>query len=398
MRRTFSIAFGGLGVAAAMTVANWAFSDGDSAIAQERSAPAPRVVKTPLDPQATAHAKALSKAFRAAAENATPSVVKINSHTKAKRISRNADPMLRDNPFKGTPFEDMVPEFGEGSNGRAPQRDGVGSGVIIDSAGTVLTNNHVVEGADTITVRLADGREYIATDIKTDPESDLAVLKLQNAKDLPFARIGNSDELEIGDWVIAIGNPFELEATVSAGIISGKGRELGSIRRSKFLQTDAAINPGNSGGPLLNLDGEVIGINTAIASNSGGNQGIGFAIPINQATWVTKQLIAKGIVERGYMGVGIGPLTAELAKPLGLQPNGGVLVSDVMPDSSAAKAGIVEGDVIAAVNGKAVASPRELQEQIEQAPIGSRQKLDIVRDGKNQTLNVTVMALPVKFA
>ena len=213
---------------------------------------------------------------------------------------------------------------------------GSGTGFIVGRNGLLLTNNHVVEGADQVTVELSDGREFKAATIETDPESDLAVVKLADAKDLPTAKLGNSDKLEIGDWVIAIGNPFELETTVSAGIISGKGRELGSIRRAQFLQTDAAINPGNSGGPLINLEGEVVGINTAIASNSGGYQGIGFAIPANLARWVTDQLIAKGKVERAYIGVQMGPLDARMASKLGVKDRAGVLVNDVVPGSPAA--------------------------------------------------------------
>jgi serine protease Do len=231
-------------------------------------------------PAAKRQANALSLAFRRAAELATPSVVRIDSHTKAKPVSRSSRgrTFRGGNPFEGTPFEDMfrnLPEGFEGFEGRIPQRDGVGSGVIIDPSGIVLTNNHVVDGADTVTVRLSDGREFQATDIKTDPASDIAVLRLKDAKSLPAAKLGDSSQLEIGDWVMAIGNPFNLETTVSAGIISGKGRALTNrIQRAEFLQTDAAINPGNSGGPLVNLDGEVVGINTAIASNSGGYQGI----------------------------------------------------------------------------------------------------------------------------
>jgi serine protease Do len=274
----------------------------------------------------------------------------------------------------------------------------VGSGVIIDTDGIVLTNNHVVEGADVVTVRTSDGREFTATDIKTDPESDVAVVRLKDAKNLTAAKLGNSDELEIGDWVIAIGNPFELEMTVSAGIISGKGRELGAIRRSKFLQTDAAINPGNSGGPLVNLDGEVIGINTAIASSSGGYQGIGFAIPSNHVRWIMDQLIKTGSVKRGYLGVKIEPLNKDLAENFGLATKDGVLINEVFPDSPAASAGMQDGDVVLKLNGAKVANPRDLQEGVERAPIDSSLPLVILRDGKQMTLNVKVKALPENFA
>ena len=355
--------------------------------------------------EAMSHATALSKAFRHAAEHATPSVVVVRSEAKAKP-AQGRDRQRQgggENPFKGTPFEDFfkdgLPEgFDFGPRGGMGPRSGVGSGVIVDAAGIVLTNNHVVEGADEVTVELPDGREFKAAEIKTDPESDLAVVRLANAKDLPVAKLGDSDKLEIGDWVIAIGNPFELETTVSAGIISGKGRELGSIRRAKFLQTDAAINPGNSGGPLVNLAGEVVGINTAIASNSGGYQGVGFAIPINLAKWVSGQLIAKGAVERGYLGVSISPIDGDMAAKLGVKDKKGALVTEVMPGTPAAEAGVQELDVIVSFDGAAVDGPRSLQEVVERSGIGQKHKVAVLRDGKPVELSVSVKPLPDKVA
>jgi serine protease Do len=358
--------------------------------------------------EAMSHATALSKAFRHAAENATPSVVVVRSEAKAKPAQGRGQQQQQrqgggENPFKGTPFEDFfkdgLPEgFDFGPRGGMGPRSGVGSGVIVDAAGIVLTNNHVVEGADEVTVELPDGREFKAAEIKTDPESDLAVVRLANAKDLPVAKLGDSDKLEIGDWVIAIGNPFELETTVSAGIISGKGRELGSIRRAKFLQTDAAINPGNSGGPLVNLAGEVVGINTAIASNSGGYQGVGFAIPINLAKWVSGQLIAKGAVERGYLGVSISPIDGDMAAKLGVKDKKGALVTEVMPGTPAAEAGVQELDVIVSFDGAAVDGPRSLQEVVERSGIGQKHKVAVLRDGKPVELSVSVKPLPDKVA
>ena len=356
--------------------------------------------------EAVAHATALSKAFRHAAENATPSVVVVRSEAKARPAAQGRNRQRQgadDNPFKGTPFEDFfrdgLPEgFDFGPRGGMPPRSGVGSGVIVDAAGIVLTNNHVVEGADEVTVELPDGREFKATEIKTDPESDLAVVRLANANDLPVAKLGDSDKLEIGDWVIAIGNPFELETTVSAGIISGKGRELGSIRRAKFLQTDAAINPGNSGGPLVNLAGEVVGINTAIASSSGGYQGVGFAIPINLAKWVSGQLIAKGSVERGYLGVSIGPMTGDMAAKLGVRDKKGAVVTEVMPGTPAAEAGVQELDVIVGFDGQSIDGPRSLQEVVERSGIGQKHKVAVLRDGKPVELSVSVKPLPDKVA
>jgi serine protease Do len=352
------------------------------------------------------HAQALSKAFRRAAETATPAVVVVRSESKPKKVTGRGPQRGRgDNPLKGTPFEGMFPdglpegfEFNMPEGGRTPGRSGVGSGVIVDASGVVITNNHVVEGADEVTVELADGREFKAASIETDPESDLAVVKLADATNLPTAKLGDSDKLAIGDWVIAIGNPFELETTVSAGIISGKGRELGGIRRAQFLQTDAAINPGNSGGPLINLEGEVVGINTAIASNSGGYQGIGFAIPANLARWVTDQLIAKGKVERAYIGVQMGPLDTRMATKLGVKDRNGVLVNDVVPGSPAAAAGVQELDVITAFDGQPVKGTRSLQEIVERSAVGKPHTLTVFRDGEQMTLTITVKPLPSDLA
>jgi serine protease Do len=353
----------------------------------------------PVDNATINHANALSKAFRKASGIAMPSVVTIRSKTKAK-VVRGERNLPQENPFKGTPFEQF---FGEGGmrNFQAPNpgpREGMGSGVIIDKSGIVLTNNHVVAGADEVEVHLADGRTFKGFDIKTDDQTDLAVVRIKpDGDELPVAKLGNSDDLEIGDWVIAIGNPFELEQTVSAGIISAKGRELSSIRRAKFLQTDAAINPGNSGGPLVNLSGDVVGINTAIATNTGSFNGIGFAIPINLAKWVVPQLVKTGKVERAYLGVSIGEITPELAHQFGVEANSGVLVSEVFPNSPAADAGFKAGDVIRTFGGKAVRNPRELQELVERTVLGSKSSVEVWRDGKSVTVEVASKALPKDF-
>ena len=360
-------------------------------------------VKSPKDAEAISHANSLSHAFRQAAAAARPSVVKILAHTNGKHMKNASaeDSFKGENPFKGTPFEKMFPEMPgqrrQFNFGDQPDRDGLGSGVIIDKSGIVLTNNHVVRGADEVTVVLKDGREFKATDIKTDPQTDMAVLRLEGASDLPAVKLGDSDEMEVGDWVLAIGCPFGLEQTVSAGIISGKGREMEG-NRSEFLQTDAAINPGNSGGPLLNLDGEVIGINTAIATNSGGYQGIGFSIPSNTAKWVVKQLTSNGKVARAYLGVQLEELNADLANKLGTKANEGVLVADVVADSPAAAAGLHEGDVIVDYEGKAVHSPRELRDLVERTAVGSKQTVDILRDGKTLKIDISPKALPEKLA
>jgi serine protease Do len=362
--------------------------------AQERAATKDAVV---------GHAKALSTAFREAAEDTMPAVVTIRSKTKAKVVKREMR-TPKENPFKGTPFEDFFNEHGDQFNmpgmpgmpdGHA--REGTGSGVIIDKSGIVLTNNHVVAGADEVIIHLADGREFKGEDIKTDDQTDLAVVHIKADGDLPVAKLGDSDKLDIGDWVIAIGNPFELEQTVSAGIISGKGREIGSIRRAKFLQTDAAINPGNSGGPLVNLEGEVIGINTAIASNTGSFNGIGFAVPSNLASWVVPQLIKTGKVQRAYLGVAIGEIGNDLAKKFNVERNSGVLVSEVFPNTPASEAGLKEGDVIQRFSKQPVHNPRELQELVERTTLGSKNKVDVLRDGKTVSIEIVSKALPQDF-
>ncbi len=358
--------------------------------------------KSPRDAAAISQAKSFSNAFRYAAEQAGPSVVKIRSHTAAKKVKGTPRDFNGRNPFKGTPFEDMIPDqgrsFGNFDGFGTPERDGVGSGVIIDKSGVVLTNNHVVEGADEVIVTLSDGREFKGSDIKTDPQTDLAVIRIHDAKDLPVAKLGNSDELEIGDWVLAIGCPFELDHTVSAGIISGKGRELSDGNHASFLQTDAAINPGNSGGPLVNIDGEIVGINTAIATNSGGYQGIGFSIPINTAKWVTSQLMDKGSVTRSYLGVRLEEISSDLADKLGVHRGEGVLVADVMPNTPAAAAGLKEGDVVTAFAGTPVHDVHELRGLVEGAPVGSKETLKVLRDGRTVSVDVTVKQLPAEMA
>jgi serine protease Do len=344
-------------------------------------------------------AKSLSRAFRAAAKRVIPTVVTIRATAKPveKRVPRR---IPRENPFKGTPFEDFFEDhFPEGFDFPRPfqPRQGKGSGVIIEPSGIILTNHHVVEDADEVIVELADGRQFKAVEVKSDEQSDLAVVRIKADGPLPAATLGDSDALDIGDWVLAIGNPFELEMTVSAGIISAKGRSLSTAKRTNFLQTDAAINPGNSGGPLVNLDGEVVGINTAIASMVGGFQGVGFAIPINQAKWVAQQLIKTGTVQRAYLGVAIAPIDGLLARQLGVPPHRGVLVNEVFADTPAAAAGLKEGDVILSFAGTSVNNPRELQEVVERSPIDSKQVMEVLREGKKITVPVVVKALPKDF-
>ncbi|MGA2059243.1 MAG: Do family serine endopeptidase [Thermoguttaceae bacterium] len=354
------------------------------------------------DDEGAAKGKSLSQAFRSAAHKVIPTVVKIKNITKGKRVEGLTGNTRGENPFRGTPLEDffdgetLPPGFQ--FHGFIPPRMGVGSGVIIDPKGIILTNYHVVEGSDEVLVELVDGRQLKATDIKTDEQSDLAVMRVKTNRPLPAAAFGDSDAMDIGDWVIAIGCPFELDSTVSAGIISGKGRALSRDSRASFLQTDAAINPGNSGGPLVNLDGEVIGINTAIESSTGAYEGIGFAIPSNLVKWVSTQLIKNGSVERAYLGVKIGEINGDLADHLGVPPNSGVIISEVLPKSPAAAAGLQEGDIVLAFAEKKIANPQQLQELVERSAKGSNRQIDVLRNGQTMKLQAEVQPLPDKLA
>ena len=273
----------------------------------------------------------------------------------------------------------------------------MGSGVIIDPSGVILTNHHVVDGADRVTVELNDHRRFKVSEIKFDKKTDLAILRIKADGKLPAAKFGDSGQLAIGDWVIAVGNPFQLGQTVSAGIISATGRSFRPDQWTNYLQTDAAINPGNSGGPLVNLAGEVVGINTAIASRNGGYQGIGFSIPSNTAKWVVAQLLDGGKVQRAYLGVSIDEPGAELVRKLGLKPGQGVLVTAVLADSPAAAAGCKAGDLIVSFAGQPTSGSRHLQSIVERCPMGSTQEATVIRDGKKQTLTVVVKPLPDDF-
>ena len=348
------------------------------------------------DDEAIQQAKNLSRAFRQASKRVRPTVVKVKTTTDA-RINgrRSAVP----NPFSGTPFEDLFDDdFVPGvPSQRSRRMEGLGSGVIIDPEGLVLTSNHVVEDADEVIIQLADGREFKAVDVKADPQSDVAVVRIKSPQPLPAAKLGDSDKLEIGDWVLAVGNPFELDLSVSAGIISGKERSLGSIPRARFLQTDAAINVGNSGGPLVDLDGAVVGINTAILSRSGGNLGIGFAIPINLAKWIIPQLVEHGSVQRAYLGIVMNEVDSEQARKLGLRPREGTKVVKVQKDSPADAAGLLQDDVILSFSGQTIRSGSDLQQLVERAKLGSEQEVKVIRDGEPMTLSVVVKPMPKDF-
>ena len=269
--------------------------------------------------------------------------------------------------------------------------------MIIDDSGIILTNNHVVAGGGTVIVRTYDGREFTASEVLTDPSTDIAVVKIKGADNLTAAPMGDSDRVEVGDWVLALGQPFGLESTVTAGIISAKHRGIRIAARADFLQTDAAINPGNSGGPLVNLRGEIVGINTAISSRGGGNDGVGFSVPSNLVGWVADQLIESGEVKRAYLGVQIQEIDADLARTLNMPPRSGVLVNQVMDDTPAAKIGLREGDVIVRFNNRAVRSPSELQLAVEQSTFGTQVPVKVNRDGKVITLDYAPVERPRDF-
>jgi serine protease Do len=264
----------------------------------------------------------------------------------------------------------------------------------VDAAGIVLTNAHVVERATEIEVATADGKKHKAKVMGADRKTDLAVLKLQGGGPYVAASLGDSDRVKVGDWVLAIGSPFGLQQTVTAGIISAKGRSIGQGPFDDFLQTDAAINPGNSGGPLVNMSGEVVGINSAILSRTGGNVGIGFSIPVNMAKRIYTELAAKGKITRGWLGVSIQPLTADLAKGFGLKESSGVLISDVVQDSPAEKAGIVSGDIIIEFDKKKVDSPQELQKAVASAAPGRAVPMKVWRDKGEKTLEIKIGETP----
>ncbi|GAB4488988.1 MAG: DegQ family serine endoprotease [Thermodesulfovibrionales bacterium] len=334
----------------------------------------------------------LSKTGQAMAEVAAavkPAVVNISS-TKTVRIPGFQSPFFED-PFFRRFFGD---EFGPFQRPREHKQSGLGSGVIVDKDGYILTNNHVIRDADEIRVKLSDKREFKGKVIGTDPKTDLAVIKI-DSNHLPVVKLGDSDKLKVGETVIAIGNPFGLNQTVTSGIVSATGRaNVGIADYEDFIQTDAPINPGNSGGALVNVRGELIGINTAIFSTSGGYQGIGFAIPSSMAKVVMDNLIHKGKVVRGWLGVSIQPVTPDLAKQFGIKDDKGALVGDVVEESPAEKAGIQRGDVIIEFDGKEVHDPSSLRNSVAGTPPGRKVAVKIMRDGKMQKVDVTIAELP----
>lgn len=332
----------------------------------------------------------VSQVFADVAEKVMPSVVTITSE-KVYEV-----PVRSWEPFWNDPFFDFFfgPRWRPRYRKKRFKQEGLGSGVIVSEDGYILTNAHVVDGADELRVHIGD-REYEADIVGVDEKTDLAVLKVDADEKLPAAKLGDSDKIRVGEWVLAIGSPFRLEHTVTAGIISAKGRSrMGIADYEDFIQTDAAINPGNSGGALVNLRGEVIGINTAIVSSNGGNVGIGFAIPINLAKQVMEQLIEHGRVVRGWLGIMIQDVTEDLAEALDLAEAKGVLVSSVLDDSPAEEAGLERGDVIVALDGKKVESVDDLRTRIASTPPGTKVKLDIIRNGKRKRITVELGEMP----
>ena len=339
------------------------------------------LLRPPSDQPRPSREEKETSPFTQAAVLATPAVVNIRAEGARREGHRGLLRPLDRDPF----FQDFFKRFLEPPGGTDLEKS-LGSGVIIDRRGYILTNNHVVEGAQRITVRLATKEELKGEVVGRDPKTDLAVVRVESDRELPEAVLGDSDRLRVGEWALAIGNPFGLDHTVTVGVISATGRsELGVASYENFIQTDASINPGNSGGPLLNVKGEVIGINTAIVASG---QGIGFAIPINLARRIAQDLIGKGRVVRGWLGIGLRSLTHDLTRSLGLSTDAGVLVTHVAPKGPAATAGLRAGDVIAAVGEKEVRTPQEVQRLVAEAAVGSTLPLTILR--KKETLNLSI--------
>ncbi|MFV0444901.1 MAG: Do family serine endopeptidase [Planctomycetaceae bacterium] len=359
------------------------------------------LVAQPTVPEQAAinHAEALSTAFRAAARDSLPAVVSVVSRMKPEPVSRgNREMSSAEEELFRRFFGDDFGGFERMQPGRPQLQEGRGSGFVVDPQGVIVTNSHVVNGADSVLVVFQDGTELAAESWVTDPWSDVAIVRVKSEQPLASIAFDDSDQIEIGDWVLALGDPFGVGTSVTAGIISGKGRAPHINAREDFLQTDAAINPGNSGGPLVNLAGKVVGINTAISTRSGGYDGVGFAVPSNLAHWVTQQLIEQGKVNRPYLGVAVQPLTAELRKQFGIGLRQGALVAQTFPDSPAQKAGIQPGDVILDVNEAPVDSGVALQGIVERLKIDTQYPIQLLRDGQRKSIPVRLEAMPEQFA
>jgi serine protease Do len=340
----------------------------------------------PLNAAERFTAKDWRNGFVQVAKKIQPSVVSIRSE---RTVTVSPGEGFGEDFFKGTPFEDFFKQHGGPPTKR--RQMGEGSGVIVDPKGYILTNNHVVAGADKLTVRLSDGREFKGVPKGTDPKTDLAVIHVE-AKDLPLATLGDSDKIRVGEWAIAIGSPFGLEETVTVGVISAKGRTgLGTGTYEDFIQTDASINPGNSGGPLVNIDGEVIGINAMIISPG---QGIGFAIPINLAKTIMAELIKTGKVIRPWVGIGLQGLTPELMKNFNVKEKEGAIISQVYEGSPGEKAGLKTGDIIVQIDGKKIKDSQDVVHEVLKRPVGQKVLLEVIRDGKRVEISVTTAQMP----
>jgi len=358
--------------------------------------PTPPAAAKPVAPPAAAAAATNpasvlpgSTGFADLAERLLPTVVNISTSQTLRRPAANGDqPQLP----QGTPFDDFFKNFTDREN-RPRRVQSLGSGFIIDAAGYVVTNNHVIEGADEITVILDGGTSMTATLVGRDDKTDLALLKINPKTPLPIAKMGDSDKSRVGEWVMAIGDPFGLGGTVTTGIVSARNRDINSGSYDDFIQTDAPINRGNSGGPLFNMYGEVIGINSAIYSPTGGSVGIGFAIPVNQAKNVLAQLRQSGTVRRGWLGVRIQEVTDELAETMGLEKARGALIAGMNDGGPAQKAGLQNGDVVLTFDGRQVNDNRALPRMVAEAPIGKTVNVEIMRKGARRTLPVTVQRL-----
>jgi len=342
-----------------------------------------------LDPHVSTQIAESSKAFSEIASSLSPSVVNIST---TKVIKRELSPLPED------PFSEFFSPFRDFKMPKKWKEQSLGSGVIVSQDGYIITNNHVIEQADEIRVTLFDKRSFKAKVIGADNKTDISIVKI-DAENLHAVQWGDSDKLQVGEFVLAIGNPYGLSHTVTMGIISAVGRaNVGIADYEDFIQTDAAINPGNSGGPLVNTKGEVIGINTAIFSRSGGYQGIGFAVPSNMSRLVMDQLIQKGKVTRGWLGVTIQEITPELSQKFGLKTAKGALIGDVAKGSPAEKAGLKRGDIILEFNGKKVSDVGNLRNMVAQSKVGVQNSLTIMRSGKEYSLNVTTAELPKDVA
>lgn len=365
-----------------------------SAIAFSQKPKAEAFTAPPVDERPLARGPGGHESFAPVVKKVVPGVVKVFTTTKAHPASFNGQQGGDINDFFRHFFGDQMPGHGQRRNPMVPRQEGIGSGVIVSADGYILTNNHVVDGADEVKVALQDGHEFTAKVIGRDPKTDIAVVKIDGSS-LPAVPMADSDKVEVGDRVLAIGNPFGIGQTVTTGIVSATGRASGiGLDYEDFIQTDAAINPGNSGGALVDAEGRLIGINTAILSRSGGNQGIGFAIPANLAREVMTSLINEGHVTRGYLGVMIQDLNPSLVKEFKLKDGKGALVGDVTPKGPADKAGIESGDVILEFNGKKVADSRHLKLEVGRTAPGQDVTVKVLHDGSVKNIKVAVKEMP----